>query len=226
MSRNRVVVGITTDFAEWNGVERLMSATAYARAVTEAGGVPVLLRPDAALVDAYAELCDAFVLTGGDDPRTEPFGEPTDHRVTLVRPERQAFESSLLESLNASRPQTPVLGICLGMQMMALHAGGRLDQYMPDSTPTARDHWESSHALVSSSKELVSGTVLSKHKQAIVDPGRMRVIASAPDGVIEAISDPERPFYLGVQWHPERTADRGLGQELFERLVRAGSRGS
>ena len=64
---------------------------------------------------------------GGDDPRTEPFGEPTHPKATPVEPERQAFETALLEELQR-RPGAPVLGVCLGMQMMALHAGGKLNQ--------------------------------------------------------------------------------------------------
>jgi len=66
-----------------------------------------------------------------------------------------------------------------------------------------------------------SGSVHSRHRQAIVDAGRLKVIARAPDGVIEAVQDPARRFYLGVQWHPERTTNTELGSRIFERLVAA-----
>ena len=68
--------------------------------------------------------------------------------------------------------------------------------------------------------------VVSWHHQAVQDPGRLRVVAKAPDGVIEAIDDPDRPFYLGVQWHPERATGAEasatcLNQSLIARFVAA-----
>ena len=113
----------------------------------------------------------------------------------------------------------PVLGVCLGMQLMGLHAGGVLDQHLPDHLVTAHLHWDRrAHEITG---ELGSGTVHSHHRQALSDPGRLRVIASAPDGLIEAVRSNDRPFYLGVQWHPERTTDERLGIDLFRQLVTA-----
>ncbi len=60
----------------------------------------------------------------------------------------------------------------------------------------------------------------SHHRQAVADPGALAILAHSDDGVIEAIGDPDRPFYLGVQWHPERTDDPVLGMDLFRHLVR------
>ena len=83
-------------------------------------------------------------------------------------------------------------------------------------------NWDHDHAVVSVDESvLASGTVHSRHKQAIDDAGSMRVLATAPDGTVEAVDLPELPFYLGVQWHPERTTEPGLGPRLFERLVTA-----
>jgi putative glutamine amidotransferase len=133
-------------------------------------------------------------------------------------PRRQAFEVALLEALDAEG-EVPVLGICLGMQLMGLHKGGRLDQHLPESLPTAESHSpRRSHAV---SGELGCGPVHSHHRQALVDPGALRVIARAEDGLIEAVRDEARPFYVGVQWHPERTEDEALGPGLFRSLVAA-----
>ena len=66
---------------------------------------------------------------------------------------------------------------------------------------------------------LGSGLVWSRHRQAMTDPGSLEVVARAGDGVIEAIASTQRPMYLGVQWHPERTDDRQMGMGLFHRLV-------
>ena len=214
------VIGITADLIDHNGLLRAAAPMNYVNAVANAGGVPVVVPPHPQTTIALLERLDGVVLTGGDDPATDPFGVPTDPRATRVSPQRQAAESLLLEHLAEHRLDMPVLGVCLGMQMMALHAGGELDQYMPDTTPTHADHWENRHAVRSIDEELLaSGVVNSKHKQAVAKPGTLRVIAEAHDGVCEAIVDPDRHFYLGVQWHPERTEQETLGIKLFRQMT-------
>jgi len=225
----RSLVGITCDLIEHNGSLRAAAHIKYAHAVATAGGLPVLLQPIEPLATEHALRCDAFILTGGDDPRTEPFGVPTHPKATPVHAERQAYESALIAALERTHPAKPVLGVCLGMQMMALHAGGLLDQHMPDTTPNAERHWDHEHAVApdrpSSPVPLPAGTIFSRHRQAITDPGRMVVVARADDAVVEAVADPDRPFYLGVQWHPERTESPELGAVLFNALVAAARAG-
>ncbi|MBX3406097.1 MAG: gamma-glutamyl-gamma-aminobutyrate hydrolase family protein [Phycisphaeraceae bacterium] len=233
MTQTRIIIGVLPDLAEPRpGSPRMECAMAYADAIVRAGGVPVVLPPVVELIPSQLELCRGVVLTGGDDPRTEMFGEPTHSMAKPMHSRRQEYEVALLRALE-SRPDVPVLGVCLGMQLMALCAGGRLNQHMPDDVPTAADHAGNAqhplrieagdHAL---SRCMADGggqscPVTSHHRQAVRDAGRLRVVARAPDGVIEAIDDPARPFYLGVQWHPERTAHAGAGLALFEALVAA-----
>ncbi|HVZ94886.1 MAG TPA: type 1 glutamine amidotransferase [Phycisphaerales bacterium] len=220
----------------------------YAVAVERAGGVPILLPPpsgdEAAVREAvarYLSIADAFIFTGGDDPRTEHHGEPTHPSAKPMSPDRQHFEEALLKALDESRAKPkPVLGVCLGMQLMALNARGRLHQHLPDVVGTASDHLNNAQHVINptagasgggggggrdaqprAASVITAGTVTSAHHQAVADPGRLRVIAKSPDGVIEAIDDPARPFYLGVQWHPERTPDDALGPALFRALVAA-----
>ena len=219
------LVGITTDIAPHPNGERVFTYRSYIDAVVRAGGVPVLL-PPVPETAAIVERLDAFVFTGGDDPRTEPFSQPTHPKVTQIHEDRQAFETTLLEALATRRPEVPVLGVCLGMQMMALVAGGRLDQYMPETCPTHAAHWGHEHTVAPMGEAGVGGlalrgTVYSKHKQAVADPGSLVVIAHTPDGIIEAVCHPTRRFYVGVQWHPERTAEAAVGQGVFDALVKA-----
>jgi len=243
------VIGITADLVEPASADparpsrpRATVAMAYCEMIARAGGVPVVLPPLPALAPEHVRRCDGFVLTGGDDPRTEPFGEPTHPKASpLVHPRRQEYETALLRLLDAPAEAGgagggPVLGVCLGMQMMALVAGGSLCQHLPDEVPTADRHAGNSvhpvrlvgdapHPILVFGKAGEAGPgageVMSSHHQAVRSPGRLRVVAVADDGVIEAIDDPTRRFYLGVQWHPERTADEALGAGLFAKLVEA-----
>ncbi len=188
----------------------------YAAAVTAAGGLGVLLPCETARADEYARLCDGIVLTGGDDPIMEHWASVTHPAAKKIDPRRQAFELALLAALDASEGE-PVLGICLGMQLMGLHRGGGLDQCLGETRSTSRRHWPKTTHPVSGA--LGEGLVHSHHRQALADPGSLEVVARAADGVIEAVRDAERPYYVGVQWHPERSGDGRLGAGLFGSLV-------
>lgn len=215
------LIAITSDLMVRNQRPTAFSTMTYTRSVLAAGGTPVILPPTPGHIDTLLDRFDAFILTGGDDPVTEPFGIPTHTAAVRVLPDRQQFETQLLQALS-DRPDIPVLGICLGMQMLALVAAGTLNQHLPDTHATHADHWEHTHDITSIDDSiLASGRVYSKHRQAVSDPGTLRVTALAPDGIIEAIDDPARRHCLGVQWHPERTDTPALGQGLFDALVAA-----
>lgn len=217
------LIGITTDIIPHNGRERHAAPVTYARAIRAAGGMPVLLPPGDG-IDQIIHRINGLVLTGGDDPVMEAFGVPTHSAAVKVRPERQAAETAILGAIEAERPELPVLGVCLGMQMMALVRGGSLDQHMPDSMgdEAAAAHWDHEHDIepVGDDAPIARGTIFSRHRQAMTDPGQLTTCAVAGD-VIEAVWDPSRPFYLGVQWHPELTGEGPLGQDLYNRLVQA-----
>ncbi len=238
------LIGITCDIVLGSALggaavrERHQCPQTYSDAVARAGGVPVLLPPIVELAGAHAAACAGFVFIGGDDPRTEAFGVPTHPAATPLHPRRQAYELALLAALD--RPEhtgRPALGVCLGMQLMALHKGGTLNQHLPDTLPlaaAARHVKDFAHPIVPETGVAGAAAVLgaragalvaSNHHQAVSNPGRLRVIARADDGVIEAVDDPARRFYVGVQWHPERTSDAGLGDALFARLIAACTRG-
>ena len=256
----RPTIGVTIDNKDNTaGSGQYESAIRYSQAITQAGGLPVLLPQETALAADYVAHCDALVLTGGADPVMEQFSCATDHRARRIDAQRQAFELALLEEIDQYRDQAiaphawdkPVLGVCLGMQLMALHHGATLDQYMPDTLGDAqtRSHQDNArhHVLIEHHDSVLTrtpdpghtqaggdtpstpappgpltGQIISSHRQRIVDAGRMRVVARAEDGTVEAIDDPARRFYLGVQWHPERgNADDcpRLNADLFRSLV-------
>ncbi|MCW5775874.1 MAG: gamma-glutamyl-gamma-aminobutyrate hydrolase family protein [Phycisphaeraceae bacterium] len=222
------LVGITTDLCESPNGERAFAYTRYTHAVAAAGGVPVLMPPLRAASGEHARRLSAFVLTGGNDPRMEPFGGTTHPLATPVHADRQGYETALLDALAQRHPEKPVLGVCLGMQMMALHSGGMLDQRMEETCPTmAAGHWDRTHEVILADSgprppfERGPHRVFSRHRQAVSDSGGLRVLARCPDGVIEAVWGPDRTFYVGVQWHPERTEHEAAGIGLFRRLVAA-----
>lgn len=207
------IIGITCDFDGKNH----QVASAYVAAVTKAGGVPVLLPCVPAIAAQVIECCDGVLFTGGADPIMEQWGEPTHAEASTVHPDRQAFELAMFDLL-AVRPEMPVLAVCLGMQFMGLHAGGSLDQHLPESHPedAAMHQGGRQHHVTG---ELGSGEVDSRHHQALRDAGSLDVVARSADGIIEAVQDKSRPLYLGVQWHPERTDHAPLGFDLIKQLV-------
>lgn len=210
----RPIIGITVDVADG----KYSLGRSYARMVIQAGGAPVMLPCEVACITEYLRLCDGVILSGGDDPDTTRWGVPIHPKAQPMHPDRQAFEVALLEALDEER-RKPALGICLGMQLMGLHCGGELDQHLADSLSTAADHWDRrAHTITG---ELGEGTVHSHHRQALRDAGKLRVIARSSDGVIEAVRRDDRSFYLGVQWHPERTEDAQLGIGVIQRLIEA-----
>jgi putative glutamine amidotransferase len=217
MARARPVIGLTADLV---GEHARLRGT-YLRAVEAAGGVPVMLPPIASGREEMLARLDGLILTGGDDIDTRTLGVPLHPKAECMAPGRQEAEFATLRTLDAM-PGLPVLGICLGMQMMGVHRGCPLIQHLADVLPDADRHREDRVHLVET--KLGSGPVRSWHHQALAAAGGFEILGHSDDGVIEAIRDPSRPFYVGVQWHPERTDDPTLGVGVVARLVEAARR--
>jgi putative glutamine amidotransferase len=219
-----------------NDVMAGMLPMTYVKAVHATGGRAVLITPDDPDTDVLESL-DGIMFSGGAD--IDPANwRAAKHPATDIDPARDASELVLMRAALAM--DLPVLGVCRGMQVMAVAAGGSLHQHLPDvigherhqaatgTDPLAADASAfGRHDVVlqpgSRAYALLGGqlTVNSFHHQAVDDPGTFTAVGWCPeDRVVEVIEDRSHAFALGVQWHPERTADLRVFAALNEAAAR------
>lgn len=232
MSEPHPVIGLTTyrqaaDWGTWRQVEADLLPSDYARSIERAGGVPLLLPPVAAAgaaADALARL-DGLLIAGGADVNPARYGQEPDPSVVRWYDDRDAWELALLAE--AERIRLPLLGICRGMQLMAVAAGGSLVQHLPDVVGHG-EHGGGPTSYGSASVRVdaegrVAGlvapeiTVPVHHHQAVAQHPGYRPVAHDADGVLQAMEGEGDRFAVGVQWHPETDADPGL----FDGLIAA-----
>lgn len=226
------IIGITTSITEDEAV--LQMNRSYISAVAHTGALPLLLpmTEDPACIAAYAALCGGLLLSGGDDVDPSAYGEGQSWHCGTISPLRDAFELMLCREF--LRLRKPVFAICRGIQVLNVALGGTLHQDLQTDLPDCLAHrqkqkpWHASHPVTlaegSYLADLMTTDVLavnSHHHQAVATPGEgVRVAATAPDGVIEAIEVADQPFCIGVQWHPERLWDQP-GMAAHARLFEA-----
>jgi putative glutamine amidotransferase len=225
---SRPVIGLSTyreqaAWTVWNMPADLLPSV-YTRSVEAAGGVVMLLPPQAEGASEVMARLDGLIISGGPDVDPERYGQQRGPRTVRVRRDRDAWELALLDA--AEKADLPTLGICRGMQLMAVRTGGRLEQHLPDvvghdehAPDTSSYGWTAIRTAEGSLVRQLVGDNLQvscHHHQAVIDHPGFEVTARAADGTIEAMEDPERPFWLGVQWHPESGDDHGLFLGLVE----------
>ncbi len=223
-------------------VSRCKSIDDYLKSVARVGGEPLVVDPETDRSDTALDSAQGLMLTGGPDVDPARYGEHPHATVSAVVPERDEFEIALIGE--AARRRLSIFAICRGMQVLNVAFGGTLIQDIPShgdrtiehSKPTplcaiAHEVWISPNSALASLMteklaEADSCAVNSRHHQAInrVAAG-FDVVATAPDGVVEAIERPGQSFCVAVQWHPENFWRTGEFRELFEGFVEACRKG-
>ncbi len=227
------LIGIGSDILITQGErDRAFVFTTYIDSLRKAGAIPMVIPPQPENAAQIVEDLDGLLLAGGDDCDPSEYGEQRHSSVEPMDPRRQANEVSLARA--ARERGIPTLGICLGMQVMNVAAGGTLVQDIASELETEIDHASEPSDRHRHDVMIEKGTRLanilgdrelnvnSSHHQAIRTLGTgLRVTAQAPDGVIEGLEDDALRFYLGVQWHPEDMTTDKSATTLFGSFVEA-----
>ncbi len=219
------VIGITGNYVEREN--RL--AETYYKSVVKAGGVPVIIPPLAdtdAIVNTLSRI-DGLLLSGGGDFNPLYCGEEPSPKLHSINSERDLPE--LLITRLAYNRQIPMLGICRGIQTLAMALGGRVEQDI-ESKASVKHSQDADRSEPTHTVNIESDTILhsiygcdtiavnSFHHQVVAETGtKFKATATSSDGFIEAIESREFKSIMGVQWHPE-CLDNGL--PLFQWLVK------
>ena len=223
-AQRRAVIGITGNYDE----QTCKLAEGYYRSIQQAGGVPIIIPPlaDTDSIINTLEHIDGLLLSGGADYNPLYANEEPIPALHGINSERDLPE--LLITRLAYNRQIPILGICRGIQTLAMALGGKVLQDIGQTTvkhSQDADRSEPTHS-VTIKKDSTLFNIYNKekklfvnsfHHQAVGDAGSLfSVTATAADGTIEAIESNEFKSILGIQWHPECLAE---GLPLFEWLV-------
>jgi len=225
------------------GIANCRKLEDYRQSILHVGGEPHTLHSSMAIEEALAGI-DGLMLTGGGDVAPSRYGEVAHATVEEAEAGRDEFEIALV--LAARARKLPILAICRGVQVLNVACGGTLVQDIPSQIAGALTHslpvpqhqpYELAHEVWVDKDSLLARLmrerlvdealeVNSRHHQAVKNVARGFVVtATAPDGVIEVIEDPEARFCLGVQWHPENFFRTGEFRALFEGFVEAAQKG-
>lgn len=227
------LIGIGADvIIEEGTTDRFAGYLTYVEALREAGATPLLIPPDARAAVDLIDVLDGVVLAGGNDCDPAVYGQECHPSVTPMDERRQSNDLALARLSRAH--SIPALGICLGMQMMNVAAGGTLIQDIPSEVASDVQHATHGETRTRHDVRITDGTRLawilrqreltvnSSHHQAVREVGNgLRVAAHATDGIIEALEDPQHPFYVGLQWHPEEMTGEAAAEAIFTAFVAA-----
>lgn len=234
MSKRQPIIGLICGHQRENP-DRYYVNNSYLNAVVRAGGTPILIpyQPKEQLLE-IVNLLDGLVVPGGIDVDPNRFGESPVVACGEIDPHWD--ELDLLTIGFALERNLPILAICRGIQVLNVALGGTLVQDIPSQVSEPIKHsqeaprWYATHDISIQSTSLLGtiwgnapARVNSYHHQSINKVGKgLRIVATAPDGVVEAIESTEHPFVLGVQWHPELMIDHyPVAGRIFEHFIKA-----
>ena len=225
---HKPVIGITGNYGELT----CKLAEGYYKSVEKAGGIPVIIPPlaDTDVIINTLEMVDGLILSGGGDYDPRYADEEPDPKLGEINEERDLPE--LFITRLAYNRQIPILGICRGIQTLAMALGGKVKQDITDIAAINHSQKEdrnvATHKVVIEKDSILSQlytlnanhstlNVNSFHHQAVCDCGdKFSVVAKSEDGIIEAMESREFKSIIGVQWHPECLDD---GLPIFKWLV-------
>ena len=203
----------------WYGV-----SVEYLEAISSCGGTPLIIPPGEHNAKALMETVDALLLPGGDfDVHPKFYEKKITGRIDRTLENKTTLDIQLIHA--ARELGKPILGICGGMQVLAVAMGGSLIGDLPGPAAGRYGHEQPTDPTTAWHDVTTQGIATtifghhirtnSTHHQAVDDPGTMQVVARASDGVVEAIAAPTG-FALGVQWHPEMMGDYRPYQALID----------
>lgn len=224
MKHTKPVIGITLAYDNYDmireGIQYGYIRKEYAREVAAAGGEPIFLDENID-PDTAATLCDGIIISGGQDVEPIFYGQTVTYAQQTEPAERTSWEQKLITACDLRGKR--ILGICYGSQLLNVHYGGTLYQDIHKELGTTMDHGASAGAAThdvtfeTAFLGFAAGQtvpVASRHHQAVreIAPG-FSLVATAPDGVIEAITNDR---HYGIQWHSESD---GTAPQIYNAFI-------
>ncbi len=203
----------------------------YVDSVRRAGGLPYLLPPGETTLEEWLSNLDGVILAGGGDVDPKHYQGDMHEKIIRLDAERDDTELELARLL--LNKNIPTFAICRGLQIINVLLGGTLHEHIPDAYGEKVLHRLPPHNQTEHILEIKKGSMLAEllgahhfsavswHHQAIKDLASGFVsVATAPDGVIEAVESNHYPNLISVQWHPELTANSDpIQQKLFDQFI-------
>lgn len=211
------VIGVTTNSECSDGFYYQKLNEWNLRAISDNGGIPFMFQitNDDEIIEKYLEMVDGIYFTGGNDINPQYYGEDPAKGLGTLDCARDEFEIKLYRK--AAEKDIPILGVCRGSQIMNVAAGGKLYQDVNTQVNDVNKHnyssfgaYEYHNADICTDSKLYEILkvkelkVNSYHHQSVKEVAKgYKIVASARDGIVEAIESEEMTFAVGIQWHPE-----------------------
>ena len=238
---NKPIIGVIADYVQ-HSVQSYSTRPHYSirknylDMISSANGLAIIIPYDYNAIDDYIDLIDGLLIVGGFfDICPTRYSNEEKHKETTLNTVRENFEFEFAKKF--LKTKLPFFGICNGMQVLNCLYGGKIIQHIPDEKENYMIHEQSKvkgkeDSAIAYHEVLIEKDTLlhkitqertivtnSSHHQAVrnVGPG-IKINSYATDGIIEGIEDPNHPFCIGVQWHPEFNVSKN-DQKLFEAFI-------